>query len=74
MGLITQEQFEEFEREYLVLVLKNPTYRYGQHFMNTFRDIQMDLNEQDGIVSFELWEERDPVKAREMCLRYVSRN
>ena len=74
MGLITQEQFEEFEREYLVLVLKNPTYRYGQHFMNTFRDIQMDLNEQDGIVSFELWEERDPNRAREMCLRYVSRN
>lgn len=74
MGLITQEQFEEFEREYLVLVLKNPTYRYGQHFMNTFRDIQMDLNEEEGITTYYLWEERDPIRAREMCLKYVSRN
>lgn len=76
MGLITRQEFEEFEREYVLLVIKNPSYRYGQHFMNTFRDIQMDINEDynNGVITYDLWNERDPARAREWCLKYVSKD
>ena len=72
--MITKKDFEEFEKDYLFQVIKNPTYRYGQAFINYFRDeVSMTYNQLDDkpSSSWELWEERDVTRAREMCLTWV---
>lgn len=33
---ITKEDFQKFENHFTMEVLKNPTYRYGQAFLNYF--------------------------------------
>ena len=34
--IIKKEEFEKFEQSYTFALLTNPTYRYGQAFMNYF--------------------------------------
>jgi hypothetical protein len=41
---ITLEQFEEFEKDFLFKKLSDPTYRFGQHFLNYFTDIGKDIS------------------------------
>ena len=48
---ITMKQFEEFEKQYMFEVLKNPDYRIGQAFYNTFPKIAVSM-EQDGDIGF----------------------
>jgi hypothetical protein len=56
---ITMQEFEEFEKEFLFEVLKNPTYRIGQAFSNTFPDIANSM-ERDGDLGYRasvrLWD------------------
>lgn len=33
---ITQQEYEKFQADYTFNVIKNPTYRYGQAFLNYF--------------------------------------
>lgn len=48
---ITMQEFEEFEKQFLFDVLKNPDYRIGQAFYNTFPKIAVSM-EQDGDIGF----------------------
>jgi hypothetical protein len=44
---ITMQEFEAFEKQFVFEVLKNPTYRIGQAFYNTFPKIVVSI-EEDG--------------------------
>ena len=48
---ITLQEFEEFEKQYMFEVLKNPDYRIGQAFYNSFPKIAVSM-EQDGDIGF----------------------
>ena len=48
---ITMQEFEAFEKQFLFDVLKNPDYRIGQAFYNTFPKIAVSM-EQDGDIGF----------------------
>ena len=48
---ITMTEFEAFEKQYMFEVLKNPDYRIGQAFYNTFPKIAVSM-EQDGDLGF----------------------
>ena len=37
--IISKEDFEKFEKKYMLDVIRDPTYRYGQAFMNYFIDL-----------------------------------
>jgi hypothetical protein len=45
------QEFEEFERQFLFDVLKNPDYRIGQAFYNSFPKIVVSM-EEDGDLGF----------------------
>ena len=44
---ITMQEFEEFEKQFLFEQIKNPYYRLGQAFSNTFTELANSM-EQDG--------------------------
>lgn len=48
---ISMQEFEDFEKQYMFEVLKNPDYRIGQAFYNTFPKIAVSM-EQDGDLGF----------------------
>lgn len=48
---ITMQEFEEFEQDFVFEVLKNPTYRIGQAFYNSFPKIVVSM-EEDGDLGF----------------------
>ena len=48
---ITMKEFETFEQQFVFEVLKNPTYRIGQAFSNTFPDIANSM-ERDGDLGY----------------------
>lgn len=72
--MITQADFENFERYYTLQVLKNPNYRYGQAFINEFGDeFTMTYNKREnGYSVHDLWEERNSAKARQIILEWIS--
>lgn len=35
--IISKEDFKKFEKQYMLDVIRDPTYRYGQAFMNYFK-------------------------------------
>jgi hypothetical protein len=67
--MITKEQFKEFEQYWLVEVIRNPDYRYGQAFLNYFSNIDTVMIMYDTI--YNVWEEKDAAKAREYCLKHI---
>ena len=71
--MVTQLEFEEFERNYIMQLLKNPYYRYGQAFINQFVDeFHMTYNKKpNGYSVHDLWEERDSHKARQIVLDWI---
>ncbi len=71
--MVTQKQFNEFEQYWIVEVIRNPTYRYGQAFLNYFTHLVMSVNIEEGKPdsTFEMWQEIDPVKAKNLCLQWV---
>jgi len=71
--MITQQQFQEFEQFYLMEVLKNPWYRYGQAFMNYFPEVEMSFNNYNlSYSTHQLWEEKNANTARNMCLEWIT--
>lgn len=48
---ISMQEFEAFEKQYMFEILKNPDYRIGQAFYNTFPKIAVSM-EQDGDLGF----------------------
>ena len=59
---ITMKQFEAFEKQFLFEQIKNPWYRIGQAFYNSFPKIAVSM-EQDGDLGFaaasHLWNSKD---------------
>jgi hypothetical protein len=71
--MITQQQFQEFEQFYLMEVLKNPWYRYGQAFMTYFPEVEMSFNNYNlSYSTHQLWEEKNANTARNMCLEWIT--
>lgn len=77
---ITKQQFEQFEKEYLLQLLETPDYRFGQAFLNKFGGPLIDsetiegisLNQLDDMPStWQVWEERNYEQARKMVLKFV---
>jgi hypothetical protein len=68
------KEFEEFEKQFMFEVLKNPTYRLGQAFSNTFPDIANSM-EQDGDngyrASVKLWNTSDRKEVLEIIDWYI---
>lgn len=58
---------QEFEQEYFNLRKETPSYRYGQHFMNSFGFLAL------GEEAASLWNEKDIDKAREVVLQIIER-
>ncbi len=54
----------EFETEYFRLAGIHPSYRYGQHFLNTFV--------QDSSPYPQLWNEKDVDIAREIVYSFIA--
>ena len=52
---ITMQEFEAFEKRYMFEVLKNPDYRLGQAFTNTFPEIVEALSSGDIGYRQQLW-------------------
>jgi len=48
---ITMQEFEAFEKQFMFEVLKNPDYRIGQAFYNSFPKIAVSM-EEDGDLGF----------------------
>lgn len=72
---ITEREFEEFEKWFLLAKIRYPEYRYGQAFFNYFNGIDsLSMNSSEVMKesnTFELFMEKDILRAREMVLRYV---
>ena len=71
---ITMSEYEEFEKRYLFQVLKNPDYRLGQAFYNTFPEIAVSM-EEDGDLGYaqanRLWNTKDRDEVLEILDWYI---
>ena len=71
---ITMTEFEAFEKQYMFEVLKNPDYRIGQAFYNTFPKIAVSM-EQDGDIGFarasHLWNSTNRVEVLKLIDWYL---
>ena len=71
---ITMKQFEEFEKQYMFEVLKNPDYRIGQAFYNTFPEIALSM-EDDGDIGYSeasrLWNTKERNEVLELIDWYL---
>ena len=61
---ITMQEFEEFEKKFLFEKIKNPYYRLGQAFINTYPNIVRDLEVYR--LGMPLWECDDRAKVLEL--------
>lgn len=73
---ITMQEFEEFEKRYVFEVLKNPNYRLGQAFYNTFPEIAVSM-EEDGDLGYaqanRLWNTKDRNEVLEILDWYIEK-
>lgn len=71
---ITMKQFEDFEKQYMFEVLKNPDYRLGQAFYNTFPEIALSM-EDDGDIGYSqanrLWNSKNLGEVLELIDWYL---
>ena len=71
---ITMQEFEEFEKRYMFEVLKNPDYRIGQAFYNSFPEIALSM-EDDGDLGYaqanRLWNTKDRNEVLEILDWYI---
>ena len=72
---VSKEAYITFQRGYLLDVIKVPSYRYGQAFLNTFPEIDNYLQSDgdNGIAeSSAIWNSTDTVKVQSLIeLKYV---
>lgn len=68
------EELKDFEKQFLLDSIADPTYRYGQAFCNTFTGrsfderIQIVMKYQD---YDRLWNTQNPAAAKKIIQRYV---
>jgi hypothetical protein len=61
----------EFDKQYLMDVIRTPTYRYGQAFLNHFVELDSSLTDAERM---RLWEERDwEVAQKHILYKWVQR-
>ena len=68
------QEFEEFEKQFMFDVLKNPTYRMGQAFYNSFPKIAVSM-EEDGDLGYaqahRLWNSKTRDEVLELLDWYI---
>ena len=73
---ITMQEFEAFEQQFVFEVLKNPTYRIGQAFSNTFPDIANSM-ERDSDLGYRagvrLWNSTSRTEVLEIIDWYIEK-
>ena len=71
---ITMQEFEEFEKEFLFEKIKNPWYRIGQAFYNSFPKIAVSM-EEDGDIGYNqanrLWNSNRREEVLELIDWYI---
>jgi len=71
---INMQEFEAFEKKFLFEVLKNPDYRIGQAFYNSFPEIALSM-EDDGDIGYSqssrLWNTKDRNEVLELIDWYL---
>jgi len=65
--IIPKEDFEKFEKQYMLDVIRDPTYRYGQAFMNYFFNSNKILSNHDDSA---LWYTSSKEKAEYLINKY----
>lgn len=68
MITITLAQFDEFEKQFMLDHIKNSDYRYGQAFLNAFRNIHDAI---DPAECARLWNDRDTTVCRAHVQKWV---
>lgn len=71
---ITMAQFEEFEKEFLFLVIANPTYRLGQAFLNEFPEIQTSMIEDGDLGAkqeYRIWSSNKREEVLDLLAWYI---
>ena len=72
---VSKAAYIEFQRSYMLDVIKVPSYRYGQAFLNTFPEIDNYLQSEgdEGISeSAAIWSLKDTAKIKTLIeLKYV---
>lgn len=73
---ITRQEYNEFLKGYLMDVIKVPSYRFGQAFLNMFPEIDnylQGLGDQGISDSAAIWSFTDTAKVKSLIeIRYVS--
>ena len=67
---ITMQQFEEFEKEFLMDILKDPNYRLGQAFINKHPKISISM-EGDGDLGYMQWQKLWEARNRDEVLKLI---
>ena len=72
--MISQQQFEEFLKDYTIEVLRNPDYRFGQAFLNYFPAVDRLMNNDGDLGAADatkLYYTTDNNEARELIERFI---
>lgn len=67
---LLESDFRQFEQEYLFEKLRNPTYRYGQAFVNFCKKNNTPVL--DFANECTLWEIKDDKKAKEFIKKFYN--
>lgn len=71
---ITMQEFEEFEKQFLFEKIKNPWYRLGQAFYNSYPEIA-NIMERDGDIGYaqanRLWNSNNRNEVLEILDWYI---
>ncbi len=73
--MISQQQYEEFLKDYTIEVLRNPNYRLGQAFLNYFPAVDRLMNNDGDLGAADatkLYYTTNNDEAREMIQSYLS--
>ena len=77
MKKITWAEIAEFEKDYTIKVLSNPTYRYGQAFLNYFRWVHESMN-YDGDLganqALQVWQCNNRLETLDLVDWYIEDN
>lgn len=65
---LLESDFRRFEHEYILEKLRNPTYRYGQAFVNFCKKNNTPVL--DFANECTLWEMKDKGKAKEFIIKF----
>lgn len=71
--IISKDEFEKFQKQYMLEVIRDPTYRYGQAFMNYFFNSNKILLNHDDLELWNtsLWNTSSREKAEFLINKYI---